>query len=99
MVESLNKRIEENADKMIQSLCEIVQILNPDSCISLQINSLFAARGFLITTIILGILQILMKTSKAVQKAFFIVQVPILTVVIIALVCMLVVFKIGRAHV
>ena len=33
-----------------------------------------------------------MKTSKAVQKAFFIVQVPILTVVIIALVCMLVVF-------
>ena len=55
-------------------------------------KSLFAARGFLITTIILGILQILMKTSKAVQKAFFIVQVPILTVVIIALVCMLVVF-------
>ena len=26
MVESLNKRIEENADKMIQSLCEVVQI-------------------------------------------------------------------------
>ena len=55
-------------------------------------KSLFAARGFLITTIILGILQILMKTSKAVQKAFFIVQVPVLTAVIIALVCLLVVF-------
>lgn len=55
-------------------------------------NSLFAAKGFLITTVLLAILQILMKTSKAVQKAFFIVQVPVLTAILIALVCMLIVF-------
>ena len=55
-------------------------------------KSLFAAKGFLITTVLLAIFQILMKTSKNVQKAFFIVQVPVLTSILIALVCLLVVF-------
>lgn len=33
-----------------------------------------------------------MKTVKSVQKAFFIVQIPMLTAIVIAVVCLLVVF-------
>lgn len=55
-------------------------------------EAVLGTRGFLVTTVLLAVLQVLMKTSKAVQKAFFIVQIPMLTAVIIALVCMLVVF-------
>ena len=43
-------------------------------------------------TILLAVLQILMKTVKSVQKAFFIVQIPMLTAIVIAVVCLLVVF-------
>ena len=55
-------------------------------------EAVLQTRGFLVVTALLGVLQVLMKTSKAVQKAFFIVQIPMLTAIIIALVCMLVVF-------
>ena len=55
-------------------------------------DAVFTTKGFLITSVLLAVLQILMKTVKAVQKAFFIVQVPVLTAAVIAVVCMLVVF-------
>jgi simple sugar transport system permease protein len=55
-------------------------------------QALIATKGFIITTVLLAILQILIKTVKAVQKAFFIVQIPVLTAIVIAAVCLLVVF-------
>ena len=55
-------------------------------------GALLGSKGFLITTVLLGIMQILMKVSKTVQKAFFIVQIPVLTAIVIAAVCVLVVF-------
>lgn len=41
---------------------------------------------------VLAVIQVLVKTSKAVQKAVFILQIPVLTALIIALVCIFVVF-------
>ena len=55
-------------------------------------EALFTTKGFLTATILLAVLQILMKTVKSVQKAFFIVQIPMLTAIVIAVVCLLVVF-------
>lgn len=55
-------------------------------------DAVFTTKGFVITSAVLTVLQILMKTVKAVQKAFFIVQIPVLTVIVIAVVCMMVVF-------
>ena len=52
----------------------------------------FTTKGFLTATILRAVLQILMKTVKSVQKAFFIVQIPMLTAIVIAVVCLLVVF-------
>ncbi|HJC66329.1 MAG TPA: ABC transporter permease [Candidatus Enterocloster excrementigallinarum] len=52
----------------------------------------FTARGFIVTTILLGILQILITFVKPVTQAFFILQIPVLTAIIIALVCLMVVF-------
>ena len=51
-----------------------------------------SSRGFIITSILLAVLQVLIKTVPAVTKAFFIVQVPVLTAIVIAAVCLLVVF-------
>ncbi len=52
----------------------------------------FKARGFIITTILLGVLQVLIMYVKPVTQAFFILQIPVLTAIVIALVCLLVVF-------
>jgi simple sugar transport system permease protein len=55
-------------------------------------TALFSARGFLIPLIILGILQILIKTNQTVYGAFFILKVPVFTWVLIALVCLMTVY-------
>jgi simple sugar transport system permease protein len=54
--------------------------------------ALRSARGFGIPLIILAILQILIKTNETVYEAFFILQVPVFTWVVITLVCLLTVY-------
>ena len=55
-------------------------------------EALISSKGFWITAILLAVLQILIKTSKTVRTAFFILQIPMLTVIVIAVVCLMVVF-------
>lgn len=52
----------------------------------------FRARAFIVSTILLGVLQVLITYVKPVTQAFFILQIPMLTAILIALVCLLVVF-------
>ena len=51
-----------------------------------------ASKGWIIAAVLVTILQILIKVSKTVYTWFFIVQVPIVTGIFIALACLLVVF-------
>ena len=55
-------------------------------------EAVLGSRGFVITSVLLALLQVLVMTVPAVKKAFFIVQVPVLTGIVIAAVCLLVVF-------
>lgn len=56
------------------------------------IQAAFYARGWIAAVILLGILQILIDHVRAVTQAFFILQIPVLTAIVIAIVCLLVVF-------
>ena len=55
-------------------------------------EAVLGTKGFVITSVLLAVLQGMIMTVPAVKKAFFIVQVPVLTGIVIGAVCLLVVF-------
>lgn len=55
-------------------------------------DAIYQVKGLLVTCIILTILQLAIIFVKPVKRALFIVQIPMLTVLVIAAVCLLVVF-------